>query len=194
MAHLEEYQRCNKNENILSYGDLMPHLHRPRTGWCPPLSGLIKINWDASINITKECIGIDVVARNSIGNVLGAKSLTEKVVAIPKLAEAMAAYKAVVFCKEVGFYEIILEGDAKQVVDDVNSRTPNHDVAGHFVEGIIMEMQGLRQVSISHVGRYANNIAHLLVKEASTKEIDYVWLEDCPNFILHVVLREISSP
>jgi hypothetical protein len=33
--------------------------------------------------------------------------------------------------------------DAKQVVNDVNSRIPNHDVAGHFVEGIIMEMQGL---------------------------------------------------
>jgi hypothetical protein len=143
MAHLEEYQRCNKNEDILSSGDLMPHLPRPRTGWYPPLSGLKKVNWNASINITKECIGIDVVARNSIVNVLGAKSLTEKVVAIPKLAEAMAAYEAVVFCKEVGFYDIILEGDAKQVVDDVNSRTPNQNVAGHFVEGIIMEMQGL---------------------------------------------------
>jgi hypothetical protein len=194
LAHLEEYQRCNKKEDILSSGDLMPHPPRPRTGWCPPPSGLIKVNWDASINITKECIGIGVVVRDSIGNVLRAKSLTKKVVAIPMLAEAMVAYEAVVFCKEVGFYEIMLEGDVKQVVNDVNSRTPNHDVAGHFVEGIIMEMQGLRQVSISHVGRDANNVAHLLAKEASSKEMDFVWLEDCPNFILPVVLREISSP
>jgi hypothetical protein len=71
------------------------------------------MNWDASINITKECIGIGVVARDIYGNVLGAKSLTKMVVAIPKLAEVIAAYEAVVFCKEVGFYEIILEGDAK---------------------------------------------------------------------------------
>jgi hypothetical protein len=62
---------------------------------------------------------------------------------VPKLAEAMIAYEAVVFCKEAGFYEIILEGDAKQVVDDVKSRTTNHDAVGHFVEGIITEMQGL---------------------------------------------------
>jgi hypothetical protein len=55
----------------------------------------------------------------------------------------MIAYEAVVFCKEAGFYEIILEGDAKQVVDDVKSRTTNHDAVGHFVEGIITEMQGL---------------------------------------------------
>jgi ribonuclease HI len=105
----------------------------------------------------------------------------------------MIAYEAVVFCKEAGFYEIILEGDAKQVVDDVKSRTTNHDAVGHFVEGIITEMQGLWEVSIFHVGREANNIAHQLAKEASTKEIDSVWLEDFPNFIIHAVLRELSS-
>jgi hypothetical protein len=43
------------------------------------------------------------------------------------------------------------------------------------------------------VGREANNIAHQLAKEASTKEIDSVWLEDFPNFIIHAVLRELSS-
>jgi hypothetical protein len=42
---------------------------------------------------------------------------------------------------------------------------------------------GLRQLSISHVGRDANNVAYLPAKETSTKEMDYVWLEDCPNFI-----------
>jgi hypothetical protein len=69
-------------------------------------------------------------------------------------------------------YDIILEGDAKQVVDDVNSRTPKHDVSGRFVEGIIMEMQGLRGVFISHVSRDANNVAYQLAKEASTKKVN----------------------
>jgi ribonuclease HI len=133
------------------------------------------------------------VARDHYGNILGAKSLTKMVVAAPKLAKAMAVYEAVVFCKEVGFFEIILEWDAKQVVDDVNSRSPKYDGSGRFVEGIIMEMQGLQRVSISHVSREANNIAHLLAKEASTKEMDCVWLEECPTFILNAVLRETLS-
>lgn len=90
-------------------------------------------------------------------------------------------------------YEIIMEGDAKQVVDDVNSRIPKHDVSGHFVEGIIMKMQGLWGISISHVSRDANNVAHQLAKEASTKEVDCVWLKECPNFLLNVVLRETLS-
>jgi hypothetical protein len=190
VAHLEEYQRCNKKEGDLSSVEIMQTALRPQTGWCPLPYGLVKVNWDASINVTKECIGIGVVARDFNGNVLGAKSVTKMVVAVPKLAEIMTAYETVVFCKEVRFYEIILEGDAKQVVDDVNSRTPKHDVSGRFLEGTIMEMPGLRGVSISHVSRDANNVTHQLAKEASTKEMDCVWLEECPNFLLNVVLRE----
>jgi hypothetical protein len=78
-----------------------------------------------------------------------------------------------------------LAGDAKQVVDDVNSVSQNLIVAGHFVDGIKEEILGLRHASVVHVGREANNVAHCLTKEASTHVIDTVWL---------VVLREISSP
>jgi hypothetical protein len=46
----------------------------------------------------------------------------------------------------------------------VNSKTPKHDVYEHFVEGIIMEMQGLRGASIAHVSRDANNVALQLAK------------------------------
>jgi ribonuclease HI len=191
VAQLEEYQRCNKKGDYLVQVENMQTIPSPHVEWCPPPLGIIKVNWDASINTIKEWVGIGIVARDHYGNVLGAKSLTKKVVAVPKLAEAMAAYEAVIFCKDVGFYEIILEGDAKQVVDDVNSRSPKQDVSGLFVEGIKMEMQELRGVSIAHVNREANNVAHLLAKEASTLEMDGVWLEECPNFILNAVLREI---
>jgi hypothetical protein len=93
VAHLKEYQRCNKKARDDISVEFLQTTPRPQTGWCPPPIGLIKVNWDASINITKECIGIGVVARDSYGNVLRAKSLTKMVVAIPKLAEAMAAYE-----------------------------------------------------------------------------------------------------
>jgi hypothetical protein len=36
-----------------------------------------------------------------------------------------------------------LEGDAKQVIDEVISATPNLNVAGHFVEGITAEIKGV---------------------------------------------------
>jgi hypothetical protein len=94
VAHLKEYQRCNKKaRDDISSVQFLQTTPRPQTGWCPPPISLIKVNWDASINITKECIGIGVVARDSYENVLRAKSLTKMVVAIPKLAEAIATYE-----------------------------------------------------------------------------------------------------
>jgi hypothetical protein len=92
------------------------------------------------------------------------------------------------------FFEVILEGDAKQVIDEVNSATLNLNDAGHFVEGIIAEIQGLRGVSMVHVGREANSVAHFLAKEASSTVIDSVWLEEIPSCILHIVLRESLFP
>jgi hypothetical protein len=89
MTHLEEYQRCNKKADDLSSVKIMQTTPRPQTGWCPPPNGLIKVNWDASVNITNECIGIGVVARDIYGNVLGTKSLTKMVVAVPRDSDVL---------------------------------------------------------------------------------------------------------
>jgi hypothetical protein len=125
---------------------------------------------------------------------MGARAVTKPVVAAPKVAEAVAALEAVLFSKAAGFFGVILEEDAKQVIDDVNSEIPNLNAACHFVERIKAELQGLRYAFMVHVDREANNVTHCLTKEASTNEIDSLWLEEIPSFILHVVLRESSSP
>jgi ribonuclease HI len=139
-------------------------------------------------------VGIGIVARDDKGEVLGARAIAKPVVAAPKVAEAMAALEAVLFYKATGFFKVILERDAKQVIDEVISATPNLNAATHFVEGITAEIQGLRDVSMVHVGREANNAAHCLANEASSTFIGSVWLEEIPNCILHVVLRESLFP
>jgi hypothetical protein len=42
------------------------------------------------------------------------------VVITPKVAEALAALEVILFCKQAGFFNVLLEGDAKQVAIDVN--------------------------------------------------------------------------
>jgi hypothetical protein len=53
------------------------------------------------------------------------------------------------------FFNVLLEGDAKQVVNDVNHGSLNLSIAGHFIEGIFSEMQGLRYAYLVYVGREA---------------------------------------
>lgn len=89
---------------------------------------------------------------------------------------------------------MILEGDAKQIVDEVNAAGLHLSIAGQFVDGIQAEIQGLRQALMVHVGRDSNKIAHALSKEASSKVMDWAWLEDIPNVILHDVLRDHLCP
>jgi ribonuclease HI len=98
------------------------------------------------------------VARDNTGNVLGARVVSKHVVAAPKVAESMAALEAVLFSKVAGFMEVILEGDANQVVEDVNSASLNLNAAGHFVDEIKEEILGLRHASVIHVGREAKPI------------------------------------
>jgi len=192
VSSLEEYRRYNSREDERSNISGVPVPIRPPLVWNPPPFGVIKINWDAYVNAKKKYVGIGIVARDDKGAVLGARAVT--VVAAPKVAEAMAALKAILFCKVASFFEVILEEDAKQVIDEVISATPTLNAAGHFVEGITAEIQGLRNVSMVHVGREANNAAHCLAKEASYNFIDSVWLKEIPSCILHVVLRKSLFP
>lgn len=64
-------------------------------------------------------IGIGIVVRDYEGVVLAAHSTTKSVVADPVVTEALAALHAVELCKKMGFNDIILEGDAIQIVQAI---------------------------------------------------------------------------
>jgi hypothetical protein len=120
------------------------------------------------LNIKENYIGIGIVARDHNGDFMGARAITTLAMGVPKVAEAMAVLGAVLFCKEVGFFDVILEGDAKQIVDEANAAGPNLSIAGQFVEGIQAAIHGLRQALMVRVGRDSNKVAHALSKEASS--------------------------
>jgi ribonuclease HI len=144
--------------------------------------------------VKERHIGIGIVARDEHGNFLSVRAITKKVVTTPNVAEAMTALEAILFCKQVGFFNVLLEEDAKQVVNDGNHGSLNLSTAGHFIEGIVSEMQGFKYATLVYVGREANNVAHCLAKEASSKVVDLVWFEDILHCILHALLRDNSCP
>jgi hypothetical protein len=58
VAQLEEYQRCNKKGDYLSSVENLQTIPSPQIGWCPPPVGLIKVNWDASINTIRSGLAL----------------------------------------------------------------------------------------------------------------------------------------
>jgi len=134
------------------------------------------------------------VAPNHCGSVLGAKSAYKKIYVEPAMAEAMAALEACLFCKEVGFFDIILEGDALQIVLEINSGSLSLSCFGHFIDSINCELSYFRSAKFVHIPRELNSTAHVLEKEATFHCLDHVWLEETPYSISDVILREHVSP
>jgi len=79
---------------------------------------VIKVNWDAVVNKKKGYIGI--IARDCYEFFLGACNFSQRLAVDPKGAEAIASLNALILSKEVGFFDIILEGDTLQIVKEVN--------------------------------------------------------------------------
>lgn len=84
-----------------------------------------------------------IISRDSVGNFLGARCLTQKIITDPHTAEAMATSWAVSFSKDVGFFNVVFEGDALRVIREANSEPPLFSRSGHFIEGVQQKLKDL---------------------------------------------------
>jgi ribonuclease HI len=170
---LIEYKRCQFKVPGVMLDEVTVPCNR-NVKWQPPSQGLIKVNWDASINKNKGWIGMGMIARDSNGACLGAKNVTKDLLTDSATAEAMAALSAMYFCREVGFFEVILEGDAIQVLQAINSDPPFLSKFGHFIESIHHEKRNFKSVDFSFIPREGNAVAHALAAEASKQKVNNV--------------------
>jgi hypothetical protein len=58
---------------------------------------LVKVNWDVSLNIKDNYIGIGIVVRDHNGDFMGARAITKLAMGVPKVAEAVCFAKKSVF-------------------------------------------------------------------------------------------------
>ena len=76
----------------------------------------MKINFDGALFGESDSAGIGVVIRSSEGGVLAA--LLEKIMKphSAELVEILAAWRAVLFSAEMGFFNLVFEGDSSNVI------------------------------------------------------------------------------
>ena len=136
--------------------------------WKPPPNNMVKLNWDAGINMTKGRVGIGLIARDSRGSCLAARSLTMNAHTDVATAKALAAVHAIMLCKEMGYTNILFEGDALQVIRAIGEEGPCFSSFGHLINCIHNELRGLECASFIPVCREVNGAAHLLAQLATT--------------------------
>jgi ABC-type uncharacterized transport system permease subunit len=98
------------------------------------VAGLVKINWDASLNISSAVVGMRCVIRDANGFVLAANCGVFRAVAEPVCAEAMAALFALEFCNALGYVNVVSEGDSLQVIKAITDSEYHLHKIGHFLD------------------------------------------------------------
>lgn len=94
---------------------------------------MLKVNWDAALDHDSNIIGMRVIASDARGLVVASMCGTIPFIIDPTIAEAVAAWKAIVFYCEQGFQRLILEGDALEIVQVFGRRGLLGDVMSNYL-------------------------------------------------------------
>jgi hypothetical protein len=144
-------------------GEPDPLVFEPK--WLKPSPGWVNLNWDATISSSTKIMGVGVVAHNDKGAVLAGLFAPVLFVVDPTIAEVMAAWRVVKLGLEMGYQQIILEGDSMLTVSALNQAAPCTSGYGQMIEDIQVFLLSFSFV-VCHVGRQANFAAHTLAKYA----------------------------
>ncbi|XP_042950154.1 uncharacterized protein LOC122282268 [Carya illinoinensis] len=170
-----------------SGGKQVKHQVAPSSEWSAPQPAFFKANWDAAIDKDNSKVGIGVIVRDSEGLVMASLCSSITLNPNPLLGEAVEALRATTLCAELGLTQIVLDGDALNVVQAVQSEEKNWSTFGIVIRDVKSLLSKVREGSIQHTPREFNVFAHTLANYALTCSEDCILLEDYPPCIQHLL-------
>lgn len=79
------------------------------------------------------------------------------------LAEAVAFLQVIIFCQDLGFREIILEGDSLQVIQELSNFEENGTSTGMMLVDARSLLESFDSWTVQHTGRNNNRVAHAIL-------------------------------
>ncbi|KAK3226550.1 hypothetical protein Dsin_006412 [Dipteronia sinensis] len=107
-----------------------------------------------------------------------------------RMTEIKAIYRGHIFSKDCGIVLCMIEFNAEVTVNWINDGSHLDSACGVVLEDMSLLISNLGVVSIKHVSRVANGVAHELAKLALTKDDDLFWLEDYPPSVCKTVMLD----
>ena len=103
----------------------------------------------------------------------------------------LAARKAAIFARELGFSQVCFEGDTELVVKCLHSGLVLNALAGHLAKDFLSIRGYFQSSSIIHGRRQGNNVAHALARDARFSFPLRVWMEEVPPNIFYFVVSDL---
>ena len=134
-----------------------------------------------------------VVIRNCHGLIMA--SLTQQIPLLGSVieVEVLAARKALELIVELGFDNIILEGDSEVLIKSLAKGGNSLAHYGHLIAEIHVLMAQFSSLSLSHVMRHCNHLAHALAQRASSTPDLSIWMEEIPPVLNFVYMVDLSG-
>lgn len=158
-------------------------------GWRPPVPPSYKVNVDDAIFLSQHEARVVFVFRDGQGLVMAALSKNIKQPLSPLEIKAKALKEGILFARDIGIQEFVLEGDSQVVVDAITSYShPPSSIA--LVCSLSHEF---REVEVSHTHRDKNVPAHLLTKYALGVKHYVTWIEESPCLLEYAISNDVIS-
>ncbi|KAF5468997.1 hypothetical protein F2P56_013102, partial [Juglans regia] len=129
------------------------HGYTSTNSWQAPPLNWIKLNWDGATDKAQGLIGVGVVARDSAGHIISTLRTSKHLFPDPLLAEAFGALQAMNFGLELGFTQVIIEGDSLQVVRALKNEKEGWSSASMIMNDTKVLLQKFAKWEVSHVRR-----------------------------------------
>ena len=158
--------------------------------WTPPEFPFYKVNMDAAIFKSTKSVGIGVIVRDHVGDVLATLSTQLLLPLGPLETEAKAMDIAISFAKDIGLQEVTFESDNSVLIGALLDKSKTPLSIENIITGIHAKLQHFRQHQKLHIKRHGNTPAHCLARHAKGLDNFVTWIEETPSFIESVVIQD----
>lgn len=109
------------------------------------------------------------------------------------VAEARACERAFCFALDMGFRNLILEGDSLTVIKKLTSNKMDRSILSPISQNIRSLERFFEKVSYQFVSREINRAAHALAMEGRHRVSPYFWVEEAPSSVADLAEMDRST-
>jgi len=151
------------------------------------------INIDASYDENEECGSTGVVIRDSSGGMIASTNTYIPHLVDAQMAEAYALKEGLMLAQHIGGNRLIVQSDCMEVVEVMkNGGFTGNSAAAIYDECVTVWGGGFQEISIQHLNREANQVAHELARQAMIRNTNCIWDDDPPSFIVQLLANDVT--
>ncbi|KAK3232377.1 hypothetical protein Dsin_004258 [Dipteronia sinensis] len=165
--------------------------YRKELRWKVPHFGNYKVNFSAWAILGRRKIGIGIIIRNGVGDVMASCAQAIDRIFNGKVAGIVAMFKGILFSLDCGLRPCVFESDCLSVVDCISSGNFCKANFGHILDNISDLEKNNYRMDFKAISKAANRVARRLARIGTDYEENKFWMESVPDNVRNLVEADL---